>query len=77
MSTEGEEPQSAEGLAAKLISVTEAAEISNLTTRYIRRLIKEERIWGAKIGRNWLTTEKAIRDFLQTERRPGRPRSQK
>jgi excisionase family DNA binding protein len=63
-------------LAAKLISVTEAAQISNLTTRYIRRLIKEERIWGVKIGRNWLTTEKAIRDFLQTDRRPGRPRSQ-
>lgn len=77
MSREGEEPQSAEDLAAKLISVTEAAEISNLTTRYIRRLIKEERIWGVKIGRNWLTTEKAIRDFLQTDRRPGRPRSQK
>jgi len=77
VSREGEEPQSAEDLAAKLISVTEAAEISNLTTRYIRRLIKEERIWGVKIGRNWLTTEKAIRDFLQTDRRPGRPRSQK
>jgi excisionase family DNA binding protein len=76
VSREGEEPQSAEDLAAKLISVTEAAEISNLTTRYIRRLIKEERIWGVKIGRNWLTTEKAIRDFLQTDRRPGRPRSQ-
>ena len=71
MSSENAESESLEDLTAKLISVTEASQISGLTTRHIRRLIREGEIEGVKIGRNWLTTEKAIRDYLKKDRRPG------
>ena len=57
-----------------LISVTEAARISGLTTSFIRRLLRTGRVEGIKISRNWLTTEGAIRAYLLKERRRGRPR---
>ncbi len=60
-----------EELASTLISVTEASQISGLTTGYIRRLLRQGTIEGVKIGRNWLTTEEAIREYLGKERRPG------
>jgi excisionase family DNA binding protein len=63
--------ESLEDLTSKLISVTRASEISGLTTSYIRRLLREGRIEGVKIGRNWLTTEETIREYLKQERRPG------
>jgi hypothetical protein len=28
-------------------------------------------LWGAKIGRNWVTTEQAVRAYLARDRRPG------
>jgi excisionase family DNA binding protein len=58
-------------LTAKLISVTEASRISGLTTSFIRRLLREGKIDGVKIGRNWLTSKEAIREYLKQERRPG------
>jgi len=60
-----------EELASTLISVTEASQISGLTTSYIRRLLRQGIIEGVKISRNWLTTEEAIREYLGKERRPG------
>lgn len=58
-------------LTSKLISVTRAAEMSGLTPGYIRRLLRQEQLIGIKIGRDWFTTEEAIREYLATERRPG------
>ena len=61
---------------AGLISVTEAARISGFTTSNVRKLITTGQIEGIKLGRNWLTTEEAIREYLKTERRPGpKPRA--
>lgn len=71
MSTQATDQDPLEDLTSKLISVTRAAEISGLTTGYIRRLIRDKRIKGVKVGRNWLTTEEAIREYLEQERRPG------
>lgn len=59
--------------ASELISVTRAAEISGLTPGYIRRLLRQERIEGKRLGRDWFTTEEAIREYLRQEHRPGRP----
>jgi excisionase family DNA binding protein len=70
-SNEIEERSSLEDLTSRLISVTEASQISGLTTSFIRRLLREGRIEGVKIGRNWLTTEEAIQDYMSQERRPG------
>ena len=58
-------------LAAQFISVTEAAQLSNLTPSFIRRLLRRGDIAGVKVGASWLTTEAAIRDYLKRDRRPG------
>ena len=71
MSEEITKPDPLEDLTTKLISVTRAAEISGLTPGYIRRLLRQQRIEGKKIGRDWFTTEDSIREFLKTDRRRG------
>ena len=58
-------------VAAKLISLAEAAEKCELTHDHLRRLIRTKKVWGIKIGRNWVTTEAAVREYLATDRRPG------
>jgi excisionase family DNA binding protein len=58
-------------LTAQLISVTEASQISGLTPSFIARLLRRGEIDGVKVGRNWLTTKEAIREYLKKERRPG------
>lgn len=60
-----------EEAAGKLISLAEAAELSGLSQGYLRLLVNKGKIWGTKIGRNWVTTEDAVRDYLATDRRPG------
>lgn len=34
-------------------------------------MLRRKEIEGVKIGRNWLTTQRAIQEYLQKERRPG------
>ena len=55
----------------ELISVSAAAELSGLSQSYIRRLVSQGEIWGKKLGRNWVTTEKAIWEYLAQDRKPG------
>jgi excisionase family DNA binding protein len=57
--------------ARKLISLAEAAEISGLSHDHLRRLVGRGVIWGVKIGRNWVTTEESVTEYLETDRRPG------
>lgn len=71
MATEDEEREFLKQIDENLISVTDAAAIGHLTPSYIRRLLRTGQLFGKKLGRDWFTTEKAIRDFLDTERRPG------
>lgn len=75
MSDRGNESQFPHELANTLISVTKASEITelgkSLSARHIQRLIKEEKIAGVRLGRNWFTTEEAVRDYLLQEHRPG------
>ncbi|KKM67145.1 hypothetical protein LCGC14_1474040 [marine sediment metagenome] len=71
MSSESEESKPLAELASRVISVTEASEIANLSKAWVRRLLQTGTIEGVKVGRNWVTTEKAIRDYLDTDRRPG------
>ncbi|MSP12837.1 MAG: DNA-binding protein [Chloroflexi bacterium] len=66
-----------EDLTKKLISVTEASQISGLTVSYIRRMIRAKQVWGVKIGRSWLTTREAIQEYMKQDRRRGpKPRSE-
>jgi len=59
-----------------LISLREAAEISSLSQPHLSLLIRQGKLWGKKIGRNWVTTEQAIRDYLALNLKPG-PRPKK
>lgn len=54
-----------------LIPLSQAGEIADLTPEHLRRLVREGKLWGLKIGRNWVTTEKAIRDYLDSNPKPG------
>lgn len=54
-----------------LITFAEAAELSGFTTRHLRYLADQGKIWAKKLGRNWFTTQHAINDYLVTERKTG------
>lgn len=62
---------SGEEAANQLISLAKAAEISGLSQGHLRLLCNQEKLWATKIGRNWVTTEKAVRNYLAQDRRPG------
>jgi len=55
----------------ELIPLSIAANISGLSPSHLRLLVSSEEIWGQKIGRNWVTTEQAVRDYLARDRKPG------
>ena len=55
----------------ELISLNEAAELSGLSQSHLSLLIRKGELWGIKIGRNWVTTEKAAREYTARDRRPG------
>ena len=60
----------------ELLSLQEAAELSGLSQPHLSLLIRQGKLWGKKIGRNWVTTEQAVREYLACDRRPG-PKSKK
>jgi excisionase family DNA binding protein len=55
----------------ELISLDKAAEVSGLSSDHLRRLVREGELWGTKIGRNWVTTLQAVREYLARDRKPG------
>ncbi|MCP4420957.1 MAG: helix-turn-helix domain-containing protein [Chloroflexi bacterium] len=60
----------------ELISLSEAAELTGLSASHLRLLVRQGEIWGRKLGRNWLTTEQAAREYLAQENKPGpKPKS--
>lgn len=54
-----------------LLSLSEAAERCGLSASHLRLLVRESEVWGMKLGRNWVTTEQAVREYLARDRRPG------
>jgi excisionase family DNA binding protein len=54
-----------------LISLKEAAKISGLSHDHLRRLAGQGDLWAKKIGRDWVTTERAVKKYLARDRRPG------
>ena len=54
-----------------LISLREAAKISGLSTSHLSLLVNRGEVWGVKLGRNWVTTAKAVESYLAQDRRPG------
>ena len=71
MTRDAPEHGSVEEAAGKLISLAEAAELFELSHSHLRKLVREGKIWGRQIGRYWVTTEEAVREYLAQDRRPG------
>ena len=55
----------------ELIPLSKAAEVSRLSHDHLRRLAEQGQIWAKKLGRNWVTTEQAVQEYLAHDRRPG------
>ena len=55
----------------ELIPLSLAAEICGLSSPHLRLLVGRGDLWGKKLGRNWVTTEEAVREYMARDRRPG------
>lgn len=55
------------------ITTDEAAKLSGFTEQYIRKMIREQRIEGKKLRRDWILKRDSLLKFLATERKVGRP----
>ena len=55
----------------ELISLREAAEICGLSQPHLALLIRKGELWGKKLGRNWVTTAQAVKEYSARDRRPG------
>lgn len=71
MFNEAEDHRFSEPCLAGLISLREAAELSGLSAGHLRLLVSTGKLWGVKLGRNWVTTAKAVQEYLAQDRRPG------
>lgn len=54
-----------------LLSLSEAAERCGLSASHLRLLVRNGEIWGKKLGRNWVTTEGAVKVYLARNPKPG------
>ena len=55
----------------ELIALKEAAKLSGLSHDHLRRLAGRGDLQAKKIGRDWVTTVRAVREYLAQDRRPG------
>ena len=55
----------------ELITLKQAAKISGLSHDHLRRLAGRGDLDAKKIGRDWVTTERSVREYLAQDRRPG------
>lgn len=67
----GPEDSTDEPRLEELIPLRKAAELSGLSSSHLRLLVSRGEIWGKKLGRNWVTTAQAVREYLARDRRPG------
>lgn len=56
-----------------LISLSEAEELFGISSAHLRRLAIQGKLKARKIGRNWVTTNDAVKEYNQNRRAPGRP----
>ena len=52
----------------QLITLAEASRMSGLSHSHLRLLVRTGRIWGVKMGRDWLTTREAVAAYLSIKR---------
>jgi hypothetical protein len=62
----------------ELVSLAEAAAEFGFSAGHLRYLVSRGEIEGRKIGRNWVTTRKAVAEYARDElRRSRNPRKRK
>jgi len=71
MNNSSERKQNKDPDLVELITFSQAAQISGFTTRHLRHLAKTGDIWAKKLGPNWVTTAKAVQDYLALNKKPG------
>lgn len=54
------------------IPLSEAAKITGYTIDHLRRLIQKGKMRGRRIGRNYVTTRHAVKEYLACSPKPGR-----
>ncbi len=52
----------------ELITIDKAAQIAGFSEGHVRLLLRHRELWGVKLGRTWLTTAVAVRDYLARDR---------
>ena len=52
--------------SGEILSLSEAAEASGLSERYLRAIAKNGRLKAKKVGRDWITTLAAIEEYKRT-----------
>ena len=68
----GNSQQEYQPYAHELISLENAAAVCGLTPDHLRRLARKGELWALKPGREWLTTEVAVKAYKARNIRPGR-----
>ena len=76
MAPEDSVPNNNQFQITDLISLDAAAGIFGLSHGHLALLVRRGELWGMKIGRNWVTTEAAVRGYLAKGLHPG-PKSKK
>ena len=71
MSSSSDERGASQPNLGDLISLAKAAELCGLSQPHLALLARRGELWAVKIGRNWVTTEAAVRTYLARDRRPG------
>lgn len=71
MSGSGGEGSSPSVAFGELITLKEAAERSGLSYSHIRYLARTGKLDARKLGRDWFTTEQAVKEYVARDRRPG------
>jgi hypothetical protein len=66
-----QKPQGEQPALDELISLSMAAEISGLSHSHLRLLVRRGDIWGKRMGRDWFTSEKAVKEYLSGHPKPG------
>ena len=52
----------------RLISLTEAAALCGLSSAQLRLLAKRGRLHAQKVGKSWVTTPRAVADYMKDVR---------
>ena len=59
----------------KYVTTRKAAELLGVKQRRIQVLLKEKKVNGKRIGRDWIVFAPSLEKYLATKSKRGRPRS--